>query len=429
VDHFVKWFDEVVMRNPTDSANAASQHAEGPRPSGGSIDQMSMRTHNLALVLQFVRDNAPCTRVQIATATGLTKAGVGNLVADLFDRGLLTESSRTLQTGGRPASLLSLDGGRVHMISAEINRSEARIVVRDLAQRELGTARLDLAPGHRPGRTIPLLAELLTGELDRAAREDAIVAGIGITAPALVDNAGTIVRAPALGWLDVDIVGLLRAAGLTPEVDIEVDNIANYSALAEALGESRRTGSLAHIEFGAGIGVGIVLKNELHRGAEGFSGAIGHIVMDPDGPVCSCGRVGCLEPLANLSALVAAAGTIDGIVDGAQTTADDIASALAAGRLEASALETVGRWVARGSADLINIFNPEVLVLGGYVTQVAPWLMPFVEKELARHVVAPNLAGTRVMVSRHGRDAALVGASRALAERVFDDPTLISSQH
>src|SRR5690349_12785448 len=289
---------------------------------GSPVRQASVRAHNLALVLQTVANSTdPISRASVAGATGLTRATVSALVDDLITGALLTELEPAPRTGaGRPAVGLAVASDGPAGLGLEINVDYRAACVVDLA----GTVRHRLVePGDQrladPETALAGMGRLAARAQVLAEADGLTVAGAALAVPGLVAPGGVVRIAPNLGWQDVAIGDLLDG------VPVTVDNEANLAALGELdLGELPR--DFVYVSGEIGIGAGIVLDGALYRGSRGWSGEIGHIPINPDGPACRCGARGCLEQYAGQEAVLRAAG-----VDSVAALAD----AAAAGHLSA----------------------------------------------------------------------------------------------
>jgi predicted NBD/HSP70 family sugar kinase len=400
-----------------------------PRPSRAVMDQAAIRRHNLSVVFRQVRDHGPCSRAQLAVATGLTKTGVAKIVDDLIDRGLVRDLGVIgAPRVGRPASMLEVDGAALACVGLELNLYHAATVVTDLVGRELFRARRAMDGRQPPATVLAAVRGLLDQSLEAATEACRAVGSVTVTLPGLTNPAaGMVVHSPSLGWRDVPLgAEVARLLGGVP-APVAVDSIANLAALAESRRpEHKELHSLVRLELGAGIGAGHVVDGRLQRGAGGSAGAIGHTMVDPGprAPRCRCGRTGCLDAFAGLTALLGAAAP-----DLLGSRADDPAEQLAevarrAARGERRALAgiaEVGAWVGRAAAMVINLQDPQVLVLGGYVKSLEPWIMPTIEGELEARVFAPDRAGCQVSVSPLGPDGALAGAVQLGRDRALDD--------
>src|SRR4051794_17303441 len=209
--------------------------------------------------------------------------------------------------------------------------------------------------------------------IDAVAPECTTLAGVTVAVPALVDVERSVVKfAPNLHWQDLEVGRKLEHA-LGPSVTVSVDNDANLGALAEyRVGEHAGTPNLIYVAGQIGVGGGIVVDGRVLRGARGFSGEVGHMHIVDGGPLCGCGRLGCWEALVGLRPLLRAA--VPDVLDsldaqprlGPQAKIGHVVARATAGDPVAlAALEQHGRWLGTGLATLVNLFNPQVVVLGG----------------------------------------------------------------
>jgi predicted NBD/HSP70 family sugar kinase len=249
--------------------------------------------------------------------------------------------------------------------------------------------------------------------------------------PGLVRSVdGVATYAPNIGWHDVPVLDGLRAR-VDLDCPIRVENDANLSAIAEwSMGSEARTSDLVFLTGEVGVGGGVIVADQLLRGAGGLSGEVGHTSLgDPD-IVCGCGRRGCWETVVGLAALLREAADPD---DPVHDPARDLETRLAeiARRAEAgdertvAALDKVGTALGNGAAVLINLFNPQVVILGGYFAVLGRFLTEPMTAELRARVFGPDLAGARVVLSTLGFTAAVRGGAHVALESVFDDPTLV----
>ncbi len=380
-------------------------------------DFADVRATNLAVVMAHVRAAAPCSRADIAAATGLNKATVSSLVSELIGRRLLRETGLTERRIGRPATMIVLDGAPYAAIGLSITAEHLSLVALDLAGEQLLSWHRAGVSGPA-GRTLSAATTLVRKALSRLQAEGRQVLGLTVGVSGLVDAAGTVRVAGSLGWSDVPVRDtLLRSLG-DPDFPVGVDNDANLAAIAEhRYGAYAGTRNLALLAGGTGIGAGLVIGGELVRGGLGFAGEIGHLPVDPTGPVCRCGRVGCLAAVASVAALVEAVGGGGGAdLDLAAEVEEVVRRARAQERPVLAALREQGRHLGYGIGLLANLLNPDVVLLGGYYQPLAPWLLPAATEQLRSRVVAPDAGGVRLAAGTLGQDAAATGA----AVRVID---------
>jgi predicted NBD/HSP70 family sugar kinase len=391
----------------------------GPRPA----DFADVRATNLAVVLRYVRAKAPCSRADIAAATGLNKATVSSLVADLIDRRLLRETGLTEHRIGRPATMLVLDGSPYAAVGLEVNADYLTAVAMDLAGTQLLSWRRSFTGlTASPSKAIAGIASLARRAVNRVNKEGRQVLGLTVGVPGLVDGGGSVRLAPNLDWQDVDLhADLVRALG-SPEYPVAVENDANLAAMAEfRYGPHAGTANLVYLTGEVGIGAGVILDGRLVHGGRGFAGEIGHVQVDPAGPKCGCGRRGCLEAVAGIAALIARVApeaAADGpLTDFGPEIDEVVRRAAGSDAAVLDALADTGRHLGHAASILANVLNPEMIIIGGYFVPLAPWLLPSAQAELSARTIAPDAGGARLVASELALDAAAIGA----AARVLDD--------
>ena len=396
-------------------------------------DQATVRRSNLGLVLRHLRDAGSRSRARIAQETGLNKATVSSLVAELTDRRLVTAGDvDRAGSVGRPGLIVHLDGTTVCGIGVELNVDYAATLVLDLRGEVLFEHLIALdVPALGAERTLDAVAELVTEAVEAAAARGAAPVGLTVAVPGLVRSVdGVATYAPNIGWHDVAVLDGLRArTGL--DCPIQVENDANLSAIAEwVMGQEARTPDLVYLTGEVGVGGGVIVAGQLLRGVGGLSGEVGHTALGDPEAVCGCGRRGCWETAVGLAALLReAADPDDQVHDPARNLEDRLAEI--ARRADVgdprtlAALQKVGTALGTGAAVLINLFNPGVIILGGYFAVLGRFLMEPMTAELRARVFGPELAGARVVLSTLGFTAAVRGGAHVALESVFDDPTLV----
>jgi predicted NBD/HSP70 family sugar kinase len=385
----------------------------GPQPA----DFADVRATNLAVVLRFVREHAPCSRADIASSTGLNKATVSSLIADLIDRRMVRETGLTENRVGRPATMLVLDGSSYAAIGVEINVDYVCAVATDLAGERLLTWRRSFSAGVSVNQGVAAVAAIIRRVVNRMVKQERQVLGLTVALPALVDVRGTVRIAPNLGWHDADLAGDLAKALRDPGFTIQVDNDANLGALAEQrFGAHSAAGDLVYLTGEMGVGAGVILDGRLRRGGLGYSGEIGHVQLDADGPECRCGRRGCLEAMAGIGAVLRRRDPSPAEIE--VEIEEVVRSARAGDEATLGTLAAVGTHLGRGVSVIANLLNPEVVILGGYYVPLAPWLLPPVRAEVAARAIAPESGGCEVVASTLGYDAAALGGAALVLDSV-----------
>ncbi|MEU8382956.1 ROK family transcriptional regulator [Streptosporangium sp. NPDC048865] len=396
----------------------------------------SLRRTNLSLVLRHLREHGSTSRSDIAEATGLHRATVSNLMVELLDRQLVQEVGVDHAGAvGRPRRAVALHGAHIGALGLELNVDYIAVHGVDLGGNVLVDRRLGFdAAGSGPSLSLRELGLTAREAIEEMTRAGAIPAGIGVAVPGLVDvDHGVVAFAPNLDWHDVPLAARLSSALGPLRVPVTVDNDANLAALAEyTFGVAAGTADMVYLTGEVGVGGGIIVDGRLLRGADGFSGEVGHLPVDPSGGRCGCGRFGCWETKVGLAALVRTAtperayGPGSGPVPDPEERVAEIARDLAAGdRQTLVAVAEAGRWLGLGGSILVNLFNPRVIVVGGYFATLADWMLPFAQAELERLVVAGPAARCRFVASDHGFGAASRGAANVVINQIVNDPTAI----
>jgi predicted NBD/HSP70 family sugar kinase len=387
-----------------------------------------VRLNNLALVLRHLSEQPLRSRASIAVSTRLNKATVSSLISELIGSRMVREVGIRGGTVGRPSRTLELDGSGLAAIGLEIDVEYVAGLARDLAGRDIHSeTRLFDVAGQPPEATIGALVALVEDLQRRVHAVGADVAGIMVAVPGLVDMGhGVVMRAPNLdaGWRELPLAARLRAALGEPRFSVEIENDSNLSALAEYReGADALASEMVYVTGQFGVGGAVIIDGQLQRGALGFSGEVGHMVLDEAGPPCGCGRNGCWEAYVGLGALLRRVDPAwDLTVDPAEAVAEIVRRAECGDDDTLRALREVGKWLGVGSSILANVFNPEVLVLGGYFARIGPWVYEIAMSELRAHVLAPDLGGCRVTFSVLGFSAPLRGGTGLVTDRILSDP-------
>lgn len=389
------------------------------RPAAARQD--AIRRHNLGLILQQVHFDGPLSRAELTARSGLSRSTIGDLVAELATLGLLVESVPSGGPGvGRPSYVVEPRPDGPYAIAVDVD--VARVVTaavgvggRVLARHVVPTVSADLSPdavAQLIADAVPTLQRII----DVAARP----VGIGISVPGTVDKVTfDIPLAPNLGWRDVPFGELMRK--VLPGLPVSVGNDADLAALAEhSRGSARGFDDVVYLLGRVGVGAGILMNGRALRGAAGLAGEIGHTVLDPSGPTCHCGGRGCVETFLGDEALVRLGGR-----DG---TVDDVLAAAARGELWAlRAVEAVGTSLGRVVANIVNLLNPQVLVMGGSMRDILTVARPSVEATLESQGLAAERAAVDLLPCALGGDGSLVGAAELAFGPLLADPLTVAS--
>ena len=408
-----------------------------PSPAGHG----DVRRNNLQVVLRHLSMVGPDSRAAIAARAGLTPSTVSRLVSELIELGLVREAvvdgDPLPRRTGRPATRLELDGRHVLALGAEVNVDYIAVLCTDAAGRELHHTRQPFdavaAGPQRSAEALAALCEQAIRTVVAAADAPLTVAGLTVAVPGLVDVArGVVTQAPNLHWTGFplgDVLARQPGMGWWP---VNVCNDANLGALAEyRVGSHAGVPNLVYVTGEAGIGGGVIADGQPLLGSHGHGGEIGHMKIDPAGPRCGCGRRGCWEALIGLGALLRAAGA--GSSGPGPKIASPEAKVTALVRQAESgdartlaALSDLGHWVGVGAANIVNIFDPQAIILGGYFRLIARWILPPAREAMRAGVLAPDAGNCELTTSRLGFTAAARGGTLHVIDQVMSDPARLA---
>ncbi|WP_123309264.1 ROK family transcriptional regulator [Cellulomonas sp. PhB143] len=379
--------------------------------------QTSLREANRARIVSAVQQRGSLTQVELAGTTGLSPATVSNIVKELSAAGVLHTAPST--RSGRRAQLVTLARSLGLVAGVHFGARSMRVALADASLRVISEERMPLAPDHRADvglRRAAMLVEEMAASVEAGAGE-LLAVGIGVPAPVDV-RTGTVSSAGLLrGWDGAEVGTEL---GATFGVPVGVDNDANLGALAEArLGAGAGYDPVVYLRVSHGVGGGIVLGGQLLRGRRGAAGEIGHVTIDENGPVCRCGNRGCLETFVGSHVLV---GMLAG--RGHLTLADVIAGALAGDAGCRRVVYDAGQHLGVAAANLCNIVDPEVVVVGGQLAEAGELLLDPMRTALEQRTL-PSAAGPpQVLATSLGAWAEARGALVVALDLARDRGTL-----
>ncbi|UJF32968.1 ROK family transcriptional regulator [Paenibacillus hexagrammi] len=374
---------------------------------------------NKSIVLHHIRTNSPISRARIAEVTGLTKATVSSLVNELIESSLVEEIGVGQSSGGRKPMMLLFNGTAGYAIGLDLGVQDCLAVLTDLTGKVIEEYIIE-HNNDSVDNVVNVLKSCISELIGRAPESVYGIVGIGIGLPGICDDEGNLLFAPNLGWENVPLQHIIEKEFGIPVV---IDNEANAGAVGEReFGAGKDTANLIYISIGIGIGAGIIIKGELYRGATGFSGEIGHISIQHDGPKCRCGSLGCWELYASEHALLQQArelslpGGEDAIdVDELLKLADEGNPAVI------QLFERLGYYLGIGVVNVINGYNPEFIILGGRLTGAEKWLKKPMMAVLERRSLPHPRKQLSVEFSQLDVRSAVLGASSLAVAKFFAD--------
>jgi predicted NBD/HSP70 family sugar kinase len=386
-----------------------------------SANPALIRQLNVARVFHALRLHPGASQRELSGITSLDRATVSAVVAQLEGEGLVVRGSRrTAGRVGRPEVALSVAEDAGVLLGARLEPGSIRLIATSLVGRKRAT--LQLPSSTDPERAANLLVEGAARLLAEAGVDESAVRGIGVGVPALMQLDGTLRLAPNFGWREVQVKGFLDGRFAAP---VQVDNDTNAAALAEKLfGSCQRVSDFVFVAGHSGVGGALYLGGRLYRGLHGFAGEIGHIKVVPGGRPCGCGAKGCLEAYLSEPNLLAQA------VE-AGVRVDDLGALRAradAGEPAAAAVLTrAGEYLGDVLAGVVNLLDPERIVLGGNLTTVGEPLLAAARGRLQENALEATASGCELTVSPLGLDAVTMGGVALALEGFLSLPSWLAA--
>ncbi|MFG2960696.1 ROK family protein [Streptomyces sp. NPDC048291] len=377
-----------------------------------------IRTANRYEVLRQIIARSPTSRQTLAAATGLSVATVATLVGELLDLRMITEVGFEDSAGGRPRGLVAVNSAGGALIGVDMAETYVRVELFDLGLNVLARAVEDMRPGEsRPERAVGQVATAVGSVVAQAGVEGARVLGVGVSVPGQVDRATGIAEyAPNWDWHDVPLLGLLAEHIAYP---LHLDNPLRASAVAELwFGAARGREDAVVVNLGTGVGAGLILGGGLYRGVTNSAGEWGHTTLVLDGRLCHCGNHGCVETyvgapgiMLNLRELSPRSTLMH--PEDQTATIDALADGVAAGDpVAVKVVRDTARYLGAGVADLVNLYNPEVVVLSSWVARrLGAPLLDEVREAVRRHALRRPFAATEIVLSPVPTDPVCLGAA------------------
>jgi N-acetylglucosamine repressor len=404
-------------------------------PAGKRItDHASMKLNNQLAILRCIRDEGPISRVFLKERTRLSWGTITSSTRELVDRGVLTEIGAVTTGLGRRPVELDLNRTRNLVLGMQLGSSLVRSVLMDIKGGVVGE--LDV-PVNSEGSASEILGSLLEagrGILKRHKVERAALAGVGVAAPGAVDyTTGVCLYAPHHPrWKNVPLKQKLEQAFGVPCC---VDHAFNCFALSEKLfGLGRGLDNYVCVLLGTGVSTGIVLGGEVYRGPESLAGEFGHTCFDENGPLCACGNNGCFEVYISGPALARSAReraqksrdrTLLSLAgnDPSRITAETMESAARQGdTLSRQVFSRMGTVLGIGVANLINIFNPQMVILGGLVCRASDFFLPACMETVQKRAWHASPKNLRVS---HLHRGAVLGAAALVLQQLFSTGQIV----
>ena len=394
---------------------------------------------NRSLILNLIKDKGPISRADISKITKLTRSTASSIVDYLIRKDLIKEIGLTSSGVGRKAILLELNSKAYYSIGVDLGTLHTTITIIDLLGRIEKRIEYPTNCQLEKDNILEKLKANIYNIIKNSGLKRKKIAGIGVAAPGLIDKKGTMLITPNFGWRDTPLREILEKKFHIP---VFVDNNVNAMALAESeFGKGQGVKNFVFINVGMGIGAGVVINGELFYGESNCTGEIGHTTVDYNGPKCSCGNNGCLEVMASGPAVTKRA--IKAIKEGEksliselvnydlnQISAEIVATAANQGdKLGLSIMEETGEYLGTGVANIINLFNPELVIVGGGVARAGDVIFEPLKKAVQKRAFSVSAKVAKIVPVSLGKDCTVIGAAALVLKETFKITRVITSSH
>ena len=383
----------------------------------------TMRCVNTSALLQCLCENGPLTRNELQSRTGLSWGAVSNIVSELITRHILCETPVQSSHSGRKPYVVDINRSENLCVGVDIHTQELFCVVTDIRGQALVSLHKDNTATTRQA-LIDQAIGIVREAIAQAGVPKTAFLGVGVSIQGSIDREkGVSLYSPHLpDWSNVPICDLFRA-----EFDLPVVLLHDTHAMviAEEWRNARKAHSFAFIRLDMGVGMALFLNDRLYTGADGNASEFGHMIIDPDGPLCTCGNKGCLEAFASGRSILQQVrqGVLDGrctLQLGGEEPLNDLELVAQAARdgspFECELFTRLGQYLGIGVSNLINVLNPELVILGGMLSRYTDLYLEAAMEQVKRNVWNANRVN--FALSTLGANGAAIGAAAAVTQQV-----------
>ncbi|RKQ30225.1 ROK family transcriptional regulator [Oceanobacillus halophilus] len=382
-----------------------------------------MKSVNKSIVLNKIRTSEPISRAQIAKESRLTPPTVSSIVKELLEEGLVRESKLGESNGGRKPTMLHINSEAYYVIGVDAGPGSVECVLTDLAGKILArSASYPLTKPITNEQFLSILIECIESIMDLVEGISEKIIGIGIAMHGVIEvETGTSLVAPNLDLKDIPIKDTLEDAF---DLTVKVENDARAMALGESwFGGNSDVDNMVAVNFGTGVGAGVVMNGKLYHGAQDIAGEFGHMTIDLHGEKCECGNPGCLQTFVSGEAIAERFKKQANLKDG--LAGEKIYEMAKAENKDAVRfLQQTGEIIGIGLTNIIHLFNPSRIVLGGGVMKSQEFMYPKICQTIEERALTSEAKKTEVRVSSLGDDATLLGAVSLLLVELFDQQSV-----
>ncbi|WP_449539134.1 ROK family protein [Ferdinandcohnia sp. Marseille-Q9671] len=375
-------------------------------------NQQVVKKNNKALVLQLIMEKEPISRADIAQISGLNKTTVSTLVNELLAEELIFESGPGVSSGGRRPVILHFNNAAGYTIGIDIGVNYVLSILTDLKGNILVEKNETV---HRTtySHIMSIVQNMIQTLIAEMPTSKYGIVGIGVGVPGIVNKEGSILLAPNLGWTNIQLKEDLEKLFHVPVI---IENEANAGSVGEQqFGAGQDFDNILYISAGIGIGVGIIVNRELYKGKNGFSGEMGHMIIDINGKRCNCGSKGCWEAYASEHALLEMA-------DPSTDSLESLIKSAKSGDENALILfEKIGNYLGIGLNNIINTFNPDQVIVGNRLALAKEFIEEPIRSTVEKHTLAYHQNNLQLDFSKLGKYSTSLGLSAFVVDNFIKE--------
>ncbi|PKJ60910.1 XylR family transcriptional regulator [Bacillus sp. SN32] len=380
-------------------------------------DQTFVKKVNQKLLLKEILKNSPISRAKLSEMTGLNKSTVSSQVNTLMKENLVFEIGQGQSSGGRRPVMLVFNKKAGYSVGIDVGVDYINGILTDLE----GTIVLDQychLESNSPEITKDILIDMIHHFIMHMPQSPYGLIGIGICVPGLVDKDKKIVFTPNSNWRDIDLKSSIQEKYNVP---VFIENEANAGAYGEKVfGAAKNHDNIIYVSISTGIGIGVIINNHLYRGVSGFSGEMGHMTIDFNGPKCSCGNRGCWELYASEKALLKSLQTKE-----KKLSYQDIINLAHLNDIGTlNALQNFGFYLGIGLTNILNTFNPQAVILRNSIIESHPMVLNSMRSEVSSRVYSQLGNSYELLPSSLGQNAPALGMSSIVIDHFLDKVTM-----
>ncbi len=399
------------------------------RNNGGG--QAYFRARNISLVINAINQFEPITKRELVDKTGLSFAKINSIIHTLHKNKLAIETGKEESGGGRPSALFQINPDYRFIVGCELSHTRVHTIVGNLKGDILYNKSLSFEKSSGKEFVTKALLESIRDAIETLKISKQKLLGIGVAVAGLVNPKEGATRPfpHHVNWGDISIKNLIEKEF---DVNVYVENVANAAALAELnFGKGRGKKNLLFLDIGPGVGMGIILNGTLYVGSTGSAGEFGHITVDENGPLCACGNVGCIETIASTKAVERHAkemiehGVISSLKELSSNDINKIninmicEAAINGDKLSFNLLDEMGKNLGEGIVTIINLFNPETIILGGEIDFKYGYVLDSITNIVQKRALEIPRRATEILFSSLGENVVVIGSTIPLIENFF----------